>query len=96
MPEVDVEESVDLAAHHAALRRKFLAGLLLYTIIGQLANVMLAGFQSPTLQLLGVMQLALISAAWIWELPRIQLGVIAALALYAVAGCYAWNFIPAL
>jgi hypothetical protein len=94
VPEVEIKEPVDLAAHHAAVRRKFLTGLLIYLVLGHLANLMLAGFQSSAVKLLGIAQISLIVTAWIFESPRIQLGVIAA--MYLLTAWYALNFIPAL
>ncbi|MDH4105858.1 MAG: hypothetical protein OEW50_07425 [Gammaproteobacteria bacterium] len=94
VPEVEVNEPVDLAAHHAAIRRKFLTGLFFYLILGHLANLMLAGFQSSTVKLLGIAQIGLIVTAWMFESARIQLGVIAA--MYLLTAWYALNFIPAL
>ena len=94
MPEVEATEPVDLAAHHAAIRRKFMAGLVLYMTLGHVANLMLAGFQSTTVKLLGLAQISLIVMAWIFESPRVQLGVIAA--MYPLIIWYALNFIPAL
>jgi hypothetical protein len=76
VPEVEIKEPVDLAAHHAAVRRKFLTGLFFYLILGHIA------------------QISLIVTAWIFESPRIQLGVIAA--MYLLTAWYALNFIPAL
>ncbi|MGB7738690.1 MAG: hypothetical protein WBM03_06210 [Steroidobacteraceae bacterium] len=55
---------------------------------------MLAGFQSSTVKLLGIAQISLIVTAWMFESPRIQLGVIAA--MYLLTAWYALNFIPAL
>jgi hypothetical protein len=63
-------------------------------ILGHLANLMLAGFQSSTVKLLGIAQISLIVTAWMFESPRIQLGVIAA--MYLLTAWYALNFIPAL
>ena len=63
-------------------------------ILGHLANLMLAGFQSSAVKLLGIAQISLIVTAWIFESPRIQLGVIAA--MYLLTAWYALNFIPAL
>ena len=94
MPEVEAAEPVDLAAHHAAIRRKFLAGLLLYMTLGHLANLMLAGFQSTNVKLLGLTQIGLIVTAWIFESQRVQLFVIAT--MYLLTAWYALNFIPAL
>lgn len=94
VPDIDSKAPVDLAAHDATVRRKFLAGLLLYTIIGFIANLMLAGFQSTTLKLLGIVQAGLIVTALRFEFPRVQLVVV--VAMYCLMGWYAVNFIPAL
>jgi hypothetical protein len=94
VPEFDGKEPVDLATHYAAIRRKFLIGLFAFVVLGQLANLVLAGFQSTTIKLLGLAQIGLIVMAWIFESPRVQLGVVAA--MYVLITWYAVNFIPAL
>lgn len=94
MPDVDGARPVDLAAHHDVMRRKFLAGLLLYTALGFVANLVLAGFQSLTLKVLGLVQIGLLLAAWVFPSPRVQLAVIGA--IYALSAWYAVRFIPAL
>jgi|MudIll2142460700_1097286.scaffolds.fasta_scaffold50673_2 hypothetical protein len=94
VPEFDGKEPVDLATHYAAIRRKFLIGLFAFVVLGQLANLVLAGFQSTVIKLLGLAQIGLIVTAWILESPRVQLGVVAA--MYVLITWYAVNFIPAL
>ena len=94
MPEVEPDEPIDLAAHMSVVRRKFLVGLLLYMACGQVANLMLSGFQSPAVKLLGVAQISLLVTAIRFDSPRVQLGVIAV--LYVLTGWYALNFIPEL
>ena len=94
VPEIEVKEPADLATHYAAIRRKFLIGLLAYVVLGQLANLGLAGFQSMTIKMLGLTQLGLIGTAWVFESPRVQLFVVAA--MYVLMAWYALNFIPAL
>jgi hypothetical protein len=92
VPEIDGNDPVDLAAHYAALRRKFLIGVLLYTVLAQLANLMLEGFESTTVKLIGTMQAAFIITAWTFQSSRVQLGVVAA--MYVLMTWYALNFIP--
>jgi hypothetical protein len=94
VPDIEGTEPVDLEAYHAVIRRKFLPGLLAYLCLGIVANLMLEDFQSPTLMLLVGTEAALVVTAWIWESPRVQVGVIAA--IYVLSAWYSVNFIPAL
>jgi hypothetical protein len=94
VPDVEADIPVDLAVQYAASRRKFLPVLLLYYALGQGANLMLSGFQSTAVKLLGLAEFGLVIAAWIYESPRVQLVVIAA--MYVLSAWYALNFIPAL
>jgi len=94
VPEVDVTEPVDLAAHYTFIRRKFLGGLVIYLALGHMANLVLTGFQAWAVKLLGLAQVSLVVIAWAWESPRIQIAVLAA--MYLLGVWYALNFIPAL
>ena len=97
------EEAAAISAAHAGVmplpddiftRGKCGLKALLYMACGQVANLMLSGFQSPAVKLLGVAQISLIVTAIRFDSPRVQLGVIAV--LYVLTGWYALNFIPEL
>jgi hypothetical protein len=94
VPDFEGSEPIDLATFHSENRRKFLAGMLLYNVLGMIANQMLPGFQSWEMTLLSVGQLFSLGAAWVWDSRRVQLAAVAL--MYLLTAWYAVNFIPAL
>ena len=94
MPDIEGTEAIDLAAYHAANRRKYLSTLLIYFCLSVIVNQLLPGFQSPTMLLISGASIALLVSAWIWKSHAVQVGAV--VGIYLLMGWYAVMFIPAL
>lgn len=92
VPDDPGEGGFDLVAFVDGHRRRYIAALFLYILCGTVANLLIAGFADAVW--INGATLVLLAVAWIWRDARIQGAV--ALALIALFGYYAVNFIPAL
>ena len=82
----------DGRAFHDRHRRRYVGTFFLYLLSGTAANLMIAGFAGAVA--MNAVTLALLALAWWRRETAVQVGV--ALALLALLGYYAVNFIPAL
>ena len=88
MPDIEGTEAIDLAAYHAANRRKYLSTLLIYFCLSVSVNQLLPGFQSPTMLLISGASIALLVSAWIWKSHAVQVGAVVGIYLLGIRSLF--------
>lgn len=92
VPEFDAREGIDLAEFHDRNRRKYLAALAAFLVVGNLLNLTIESFRSEVP--VSPAFFAVLGVAWLWRDRRVQLGALAA--YYGLLTWYALNYIPEL